>query len=119
MNVPPKYIVDGLWLNKWLNEQKHIMQGRREGKKLTDEQIRKLASISFTAGTKEEKWLQKYGELKKYYDLHGNIKLPINYTDSTGQNLYTWLTNQKISAKSGKMDEKRRKLLQDLGAGSL
>ena len=119
LNVPPKYIVDGLWLNKWLNEQKHIMQGRREGKKLTDEQIRKLASISFTAGTKEEKWLQKYGELKKYYDIHGNIKLPINYTDSTGQNLYTWLTNQKISARAGKMDEKRRKLLQDLGAGSL
>ena len=117
LNVPPKYVVDGLWLNKWLNEQKLIMQGRRKDKKLTDEQIRKLTAISLTsAEPRDEKWLQKYDAVKKYYDAHGDIKLPINYTDSTGQNLYTWLTNQKISARSGKMSDQRKKLLSDIGA---
>ena len=38
------YVVDGVWLNKWLNEQKHMAEGRRK-KTLTDEQRKKLESI--------------------------------------------------------------------------
>ena len=117
LNVPTNYTADGLWLNKWLNEQKLILQGKRKNERLTEEQVIKLSAISLTAAEpRDEKWLKKYGAVKKYYDTHGDIKLPINYTDSTGQNLYTWLTNQKISARSGKMSDTRRKLLNDIGA---
>ncbi len=33
LNVPPKYKADGIWLAKWLNEQRQIYIGNRNGKK--------------------------------------------------------------------------------------
>ena len=115
--LPADYTVGGVWLNKWLNEQKQILLGNRKGKTLTDEQKRKLSSIGFT-GTdlRETKWDEKYAELKEYYTEHGHCRLPVNYTDSAGQRLYIWLVNQKRSAKSGKMSEERKNRLRAVGA---
>ena len=47
LSIPRDYVAGGVWLNRWLREQKLILQGKREGKTLTEEQKRKLASISF------------------------------------------------------------------------
>ena len=117
LNVPPSYTSDGVWLNKWLNEQKLILQGKREGKTLTEAQKSKLASIGLTAEEPRDiRWQQRYAELKHYYDTHGNSKIPTDYTDSSGQNLYVWLTNQKVSAKAGKLSDRRKNLLREVGA---
>ena len=117
LRIPPDYVADGVWLNKWLNEQKLILQGRRAGKRLSEEQIRKLRSIGFTAREpKEVRWGEKYAELKAYVDAHGNCRLPVHYTDSSGQDLYVWLVNQKQSAKSGRMSDERKRLLRAVGA---
>ena len=117
LNVPPSYVADGVWLNKWLNEQKLILQGKRTGKTLTEAQKSKLASIGLTAEEPRDiRWQQRYAELKHYYDQHGDIKLPTDYTDSSGQNLYVWLTNQKVSAKAGKLSDRRKNLLREVGA---
>lgn len=45
LNVPPDYRPDGIWLSKWLNEQKQIYRGNRGEKRLTAEQIKKLEQI--------------------------------------------------------------------------
>jgi hypothetical protein len=45
LKVPQKYIVDGIWLNKWLNEQKQIYHGKRGSKRLSLDQIQRLESI--------------------------------------------------------------------------
>ncbi len=45
LNVPAKFVVDGVWLNKWLNEQKQIYQGKRKGKSLTVDQITRLSAL--------------------------------------------------------------------------
>ena len=65
---------------------------------------------------RENKWNKKYAELKTYYDEHGDSRLPIGYTDSQGENLYVWLSNQKQVAKQGKMSAERKKLLSEIGA---
>ena len=117
LNVPPSYTADGVWLNKWLNEQKLILQGKRTGKTLTESQIAKLKSIGLTADEPRDiRWQQRYAELKHYYDTHGNSHIPTDYTDSSGQNLYVWLTNQKVSAKVGKLSDRRKNLLREVGA---
>ena len=117
LNVPPSYVADGVWLNKWLNEQKLILQGKRTGKTLTESQISKLKSIGLTAEEPRDiRWQQRYAELKHYYDTHGNSHIPTDYTDSSGQNLYVWLTNQKQSAKSGRMSDDRKQKLRSVGA---
>ena len=117
LNVPPSYVTDGVWLNKWLNEQKLILQGKREGKTLTEAQKTKLASIGLTAEEPRDiRWQQRYAELKRYYDVHGDSHIPTDYTDSSGQNLYVWLTNQKVSARAGKLSDRRKNLLREVGA---
>lgn len=45
LNVPAEYRPKGIWLNKWLNEQRQIYIGNRNGKRLTEEQIEKLERI--------------------------------------------------------------------------
>ena len=44
LNVPAKYVVNGVWLNKWLNEQKLTAAGKRS-KTLSSEQLLKLRNI--------------------------------------------------------------------------
>lgn len=39
------YVVNGVWLYKWINEQRLILAGRRKGKDLSQEKIIKLAEI--------------------------------------------------------------------------
>ena len=48
LKVPADYKVNGIWLNKWLNEQKQIILGKRNGKTLTSEQIKRLTAIGFS-----------------------------------------------------------------------
>lgn len=116
INIPSEYKVDGVWLNKWLNDQKQIILGKRKGKKLSDEQIEKLYSLGFTVdGNITMRWLGKYNDLKHYYNSYGNLKLPMGYKDSNGENLYTWLSNQKFYAKNGKLDDRKRQLLSEIG----
>ena len=45
--MPGTYTVNGIWLNKWLNEQRQIYKGKRKGKTLTQEQIQKLTTLGF------------------------------------------------------------------------
>ena len=47
LNIPAKYKADGIWLSKWLNEQKHIYLGKRGAKRLTEDQLQRLIDIGF------------------------------------------------------------------------
>ena len=53
LNVPANYVVDGVWLNKWLNEQKLMAEGKRK-KKLTSEKLERLVSIGLVYNSSEE-----------------------------------------------------------------
>lgn len=65
LDVPSDYRVDGTWLAKWLNEQKQIYNGKRKGKSLTDEQIKKLESIGFQWRDRNDLiWFSRYEMLK-------------------------------------------------------
>nr|WP_326166836.1 Helicase associated domain protein [uncultured Oscillibacter sp.] len=45
LEVPAGWVTEGIWLNKWLNEQKQIYRGKRPGKTLTAQQIARLEGI--------------------------------------------------------------------------
>ena len=45
LNIPSKYRADGIWLAKWVNEQKQIYAGKRRGKTLREDQVRRLEAI--------------------------------------------------------------------------
>lgn len=59
LNVPGSYVVQGIWLGKWLNEQKQIYWGKRAGKSLTQEQVVKLKSVGFTFTEQKKRPVQR------------------------------------------------------------
>lgn len=58
LRVPASYRKDGIWLNKWLNEQRQIYFGKREGKTLSDEHIRRLEAIGMIWSTQNRQMRQ-------------------------------------------------------------
>lgn len=96
LNIPPDYKADGIWLNKWLNEQRQIMLGKRKGKALTDEQIEGLKSISFTGETPREiHWKTMLEADEKFYKGNGfGAKIP-NDLVVDGTFLKTWVNNEQ------------------------
>lgn len=45
LNIPSKYRAEGVWLAKWVNKQKQIYAGKREGKILREDQVERLEAI--------------------------------------------------------------------------
>lgn len=114
--MPPVYNADGMCISKLLNEQKHIYRGNRKGKSLTDEQIKKLESISFRwRDRKEIIWLSRYEMLKKYRDENGNINVPRDYAAEDGFKLGIWLRTQVTRCKKGECTEEQVRLLREIG----
>ena len=114
LNVPSQYVVNGVWLNKWLNEQKLIAQGKRK-KKHTEEQIEKLKTIGLEIEKSrfEEIWLERYELAKKYYEEYGNLNIPRNYTVN-GFKLGLWLSRQKMLYRNGELSKECIELLNKL-----
>ena len=52
LRVPASYRVNGVWLNKWLNEQRQIFFGKRKGKTLSEERVQRLNAIGMCLGTR-------------------------------------------------------------------
>jgi len=73
LNVPFDYVASGVWLNKWLNEQKQIAEGKRK-KQLSSEQLTKLEEIGFRYGATlyEQQWNERYELAKAYYKEYGD-----------------------------------------------
>ena len=64
LKIPLKYRADGVWLAKWVNEQKHIYAGNRGKKTLREDQVRRLEMIGMEWGVPRvddwtrENWIQ-------------------------------------------------------------
>ncbi len=115
LNVPAQYVVNGVWLSKWLNEQKLIAEGKRK-KKHTPEQLEKLKSIDFryNATKNEEIWYERYNLAKAYYEENGNLDIPKNYI-SDGFGLGQWLSRQIKHYHNGELAEEYIMLLTEIG----
>ncbi len=107
LNIPPDYKADGIWLNKWLNEQRQIMLGKRKGKSLTEERIERLKSISFTGETPREiHWKTMLEAAEKFYKENGfDAKIP-NDLIVDGTFLKTWVNNEQAISE-GKLSNPR------------
>lgn len=115
LNIPAQYVVDGVWLSKWLNEQKLIAEGKRK-KNLTQEQLEKLLSIGFQYGVSrsEEIWEQRYQMAKSYFEEHGNLNISRDFAVD-GFKLGLWLSRQKKQYRENQLSEKHIKELARIG----
>ena len=103
LDVPAGYVVEGVWLEKWLSNQMLILRGKKPGKPMSEEQLRQMQEIGFDLlGKRERAWANKYEQVIRFMDVHGRISLP-----ETEKSLAKWLERQKQRAKAGKLTEEQ------------
>lgn len=116
LNIPQKYTADGVWLNKWLNEQKQVYHGKRKGQSLSVEQINLLEAIGCDwMGNKERTWLLQYQSACAYYKRYGNLDVPKTYKTENGTYLANWIIVQRKQYKDAKLTQKQIKMLSEIG----
>ena len=115
LDMPGNYVINGVWLHKWLNEQKQIAEGRRK-KTHTPEQLAKLEAIGLRYGATfyEEQWNERFEMAKAYYEEHGNLNIPKNYTVG-GFQLGVWIRQQKAQYKARNMPADHAERLTAIG----
>ena len=115
-SMPSTYQKDGVYIGQWLNEQRQIYNGKRKGKALTEEQIRRLESIGMFWGKKEDfVWQQQFEDVKEYLETHGNLDIPADYYSKHGKLLLSWIKRQTFAYRHGKLNKERIKQLQSIG----
>lgn len=91
LNIPSNYKANGVWLAKWLYEQRQIYAGNRKNEKLTDEQIKKLEDVGIN-------WnIRGHGAKKR----RGNPTTDVSETieEIALTNSETYKSNEKIIGK--------------------
>lgn len=116
LRVPGDYKADGIWLNKWLNEQQQIYLGRRKGKTLTPGQIEALERIGMTWRTAaKDAWYHRYEAVRTYFLEHGDIQIPRELVLSDGKKIGSWLKRQRQARADGKLSREQLDLLDRIG----
>lgn len=110
LEVPADYVTEGVWLHKWLSEQKQIYRGNRKGKALTVEQVRRLESIGMCwTSQSEQAWERRFQEAREYYAVHGSLNPPPK------SSFRAWLNRQRENRKKGRLSREQIQRLTDLG----
>ena len=120
LSIPPEYKVNGIWLSKWVNEQRQIYIGNRGGKSLTDSQVKRLNEIGMVWENSNRlknlnAWESRYNEAKKYYDMHGNLIVSNDFVGSDGKKLAPWIIAQRRYYEKGKLSCEQIERLSAIG----
>ena len=115
LSMPSNLVVNGVWLSKWLSEQRLIGEGKRK-KKLTNEQRKKLEAIGVTFGklAKDNAWDKQFEKAKSYAVKHGSLA-PTGDPDSEDRKVNIWIVNQRKRYKEGKLTDDQKKRLESIG----
>ena len=116
LEVPVQYTVNGIWLSKWLDEQRQIRNGKRRGKSLTDDQIRRLDAIGMRWEKKKDlQWRMQFEDVRDYYEEHGDLDIPKEYVSKRGTKTALWLERQRKAYVNGELSAEQIELLRSVG----
>ena len=115
-NIPANCVIKGVWLNRWLNEQRRISLGTKKGS-LTEEQKKRLEAVGVKLGmTKQDEiWFGYYDKVKAYYDENGNIDISASHKTEFERTVGKWLGTQRTLKKQGKLTDRQIQLLDEFG----
>ncbi|MDE7325568.1 MAG: Helicase associated domain protein, partial [Lachnospiraceae bacterium] len=124
LEMPADYVVEGIWLGRWIWEQKLRLaagsdrQQEKKGiKPLSRCQIEMLSSIGLVSAMSktELSWRQQYVEAEEFYREHGNLSIPKRYLGANGKKLGVWLQHQRVSRRGGQLAGWQVRLLDGIG----
>ena len=120
----PQKFTDDPKLGRWVDKQRNWYKCKKEGRKcsITQNQIDELDSLGFVwSVNKQHSWVEMFGQLKNYHDLHGTCSVSAN--SEKYSKLGRWVAQQRhhfkrlISGKASPMstDSERIKILESIG----
>lgn len=116
LNIPQDYVTQGIWLGKWLYEQRRYGRGKVRNKVLTTEQKRLLENVGMDWRTPAERaWDDKYALAGQYFRQHGHLNVPAAYRAADGSDLFSWMKRQKILYRKGLLSKEQIIRLSVLG----
>ena len=86
---------NGLRLGTWLTALRGSRRYGTREKFLTPERIEMLDKIGMVWDITSYSWDKYYSSAARYYEEHGDLKVPANYIDSDGVYLGKWITRLK------------------------
>lgn len=91
-DVPTDYVTEkGYRLGRWVaNARLAYKNGRLE-----ESRINELSSLGMIWDVRAHRWLENYREAKKYFEVEGNLWIPVDYVTEKGVALGRWLANQR------------------------
>ena len=93
-DVPLRYQSNsGFKLGLWLQNQRRSYLKKGRGA-INQEQIDSLNSLGIVWDPYQEQWQKQYELVKEYYETHGHIDIPTEYTID-GYNIGRWLQTQR------------------------
>lgn len=112
ITISTNYKENGVWLGRWLSEQRQIYHGKRKGKHLTEGQINQLDSLGMLwIPNNDNKWLEMFQSLVDYGNQNHNFDVPADYEQNPG--LRHWVQKQQsLYRKNSLVAWKAEKLLQ-------
>lgn len=120
LNIPPTYKTDGIWLNKWINEQRQIYIGNRGKKRLSEEQIKRLDAIGMVWENRNhitwsKAWHKQFKNVQVFYEKFGHLNIPSDYDEGAGKSFATWLVRQRDLKEKGKLSKEQIEMLEAIG----
>jgi hypothetical protein len=112
------YVMNGVWIGKWLYEQIARLNGTSKVKKpLTEEQVKKLESVGIKkdVSRSEVAWEEQYQEAKKYFETCKNLEIKKGTKSSNGKDLGIWIATQRHNYQKGNLKEEQVERLEKIG----
>ena len=116
LNVPSAYITpDGVKLGKWLSFLKMKRKRDGEGQYLTRERIAALDRLGMVWDVDKFLWEQKFEMARRYFQEHGDLRVPMRYTTLDGTRLGAWIRSARDDYRTGRLDETIIRRLEAIG----
>ena len=105
LDIPPNYVIDNVWLGKWLYKCRKTYRGELEGKSLTEEQISQLERLGIDWRTPAERaWSEKYEAAASLFRAAGDIKTAAESGEAEEiARIARWVARQRTLHKQGKL----------------
>ena len=104
LNISQKYVIDDIWLGKWLYLCRKTYRGEIKGESLSQQQIAELEAAGIDWLTpNERKWENNYQVAQRLYQETGSINVPYKYTTEENVCIGRWLAVQKRYCAAGKL----------------
>ena len=120
LNIPTQYKANGIWLSKWVNEQRQIYIGNRGKKHLSKEQIKRLEAIGMIWENRNhltwsEAWYKQFNSAQVFYEKFGHLNIASDYDKGNGKRLSNWIVRQRALKSKGKLSKEQIEMLESIG----